>query len=301
MTDQSGVTSIRADRSAVLVAAMGSAFVGTVPTFAVGLYREGFDVVSVLFWRYAVALTLLWPLAIWTSNNIREVWSRDARNLFLNALLIGVAQTFTYFRAVETIPSSIVVTIFFTYPLLTLAIDRFAFGLKLGPGPILSAGLVFCGALLVGWPTLSLGEADPIGLACAVATPMLFSVYVGIAYRFARQVSPFAGASVIYTGLLIGYVVAASFVGLKFPTSGMGWLSVLAIGTIGGAIQIASFVYALPRLSTSGYSIIVSLELVTVVVLGVLVLGEILTVVQAMGVLLVIVGVVTDRLPRRSQ
>ena len=74
--------------------------------------------------------------------------------------------------------------------------------------------------------------------------------------------------------------------------------SALAIGIVGGVIQISSFAYALPRLSAGGYSIIVSMELVTVVLLGVTVLGETLSVPQAIGIALVAIGIVTDRLAR---
>jgi hypothetical protein len=52
---------------AVAVAALGSSLVGTVPYFAIGLYRSGMDVASVLVWRYWIALVVLIPLAWWTS------------------------------------------------------------------------------------------------------------------------------------------------------------------------------------------------------------------------------------------
>lgn len=272
--------------------------VGAVPTFAVGLYKSGMDPTSLLFWRYWIALLVLAPLAYWTSPDLRGEWNRAGRGLFLNGATLGVLQTYTYFRAVETLPSSIVVTIFFTYPAMTLAIDRFAFGIRPTLGSIAAVLLVFFGALLAGWPKLSFDGGDPFGLACAIATPIGFSIYIAIAFRFTKQSSPFASAASIYFGLGAGYALIALFLGLKAPTSGIGWLSVIAIATLGGALQISCFSYALPRLSSSGYSIIVSMELVTVVLLGVTLLDETLTLVQAAGVLLVVVGIVTDRLLR---
>jgi drug/metabolite transporter (DMT)-like permease len=79
-----------------------------------------------------------------------------------------------------------------------------------------------------------------------------------------------------------------------------GWARLFAIATVGGALQISSFAYALPRLSASGYSIIVSLELVTVTILGVAVLGEDLTLVQSIGIALVVIGIIVERLLRRG-
>lgn len=282
----------------MLAAATGSTLVGGVPMLAVGLYRDGMDPQSLLFWRYWIALAVLWPLAVATSPSLGEDWRRAGRFLFLNGLTLGVIQTFTYFRAVETIPSSIVVTIFFTYPIMTLALEALVARRKPGLGAVLAVGLVFAGALLAGWPKLSLSASEPVGLVCALLTPIGFAVYILVAYRFTRRVSPFAGAASIYSGLGLGYAIVVALTGLDLPTGWPAIASLLAIGVLGGVVQISAFAYALPRLSASGYSIIVSMELITVVLLGVLVLGEELSVLQAVGVALVAGGVVTDRLMR---
>lgn len=283
---------------AVVAALIGSTLVGSVPMFATGLYKEGMGAASLLFWRYWIAMLLLAPLALWTSPSVREDWKRAGRALFLNAITLGAIQTFTYFRAVETLPSSIVVTIFFTYPILTLAFDRFIFRLPIAIGSLFAVGLVFVGALLTGWPSLSFTSGDPVGIACAVATPIVFSAYMAVSYRFTRQTSSFMGAASIYGGLACAYTMVALFIGLKSPQSLNGWLSMFWIGTFGGLVQISAFAYALPRLSSSGYSILVSMELVTVVMLGVLVLGEHLSIIQMAGVALVVVGIITDRILR---
>ena len=119
-----------------------------------------------------------------------------------------------------------------------------------------------------------------------------------MAYRFTRQGSPFAGAAAIYLGLGTGYAIVTLFTGMHLPSHTTGWLALAAIAFVGGVIQISSFAYALPRLSASGYSIIVSLELVSVVLLGVTVLGEKLSPIQIVGIVLVVAGIVTDRLLR---
>jgi drug/metabolite transporter (DMT)-like permease len=283
---------------AVLAAATGSTLVGGVPMLAVGLYRDGMDAQSLLFWRYWIALSVLWPLAVWTSPSLGEDWRRAGRFLFLNGITLGVLQTYTYFRAVETIPSSIVVTIFFTYPIMTLAIEAVILRRRPGIGSVAAVGLVFAGALMAGWPNLSFEASEPIGLLCATATPIGFAVYILVAWRCTRDVSPFAAAAAIYSGLGCGYAVVVAMTGLALPTGWHGVGALLLIGIVGGVVQISAFAYALPRLSASGYSIIVSLELITVVVLGVLVLGETLTPVQGAGVVLVAIGIVTDRLLR---
>ncbi|MFN3744079.1 MAG: DMT family transporter [Hyphomicrobiaceae bacterium] len=279
-------------------AALGSSLVGTVPYFAIGLYQAGMDVASVLFWRYWIALAVLIPIAWWTSPSLRAEWASAGRGLFLNGLTLGVAQTYTYFRAVQTVPSSVVITVFFVYPIITLALDRYLFSIPVRWPSIAAVTLIFIGALCAGWPSLGLGNADPVGIFCALATPFVYAAYIAIAYRYTRQGSPFAGASAIYLGLGTAYALVLAIFGMRLP-AGLGeWQSLLMIALVGGVIQVASFAYALPRLSAGRYSIIVSLELVTVVLIGVLLLGEQLTHVQFVGIGLVAIGIIADRLVR---
>ncbi len=286
---------------AVAVAALGSSIVGTVPYFAIGLYQDGMDVASVLVGRYSIALMVLIPLAYWTSPGLAAEWRAAGRGLFLNGLVLGVAQTYTYFRAVESIPSSVVVTVFFVYPMIMLAIDRFIFSMPVRRSSIAAATLIFAGALLAGWPSLSLGSADTVGIICLVLTPFVYSAYVAIAYRYTRQASPFASASAIYLGIGLGYALVVAVTGMKLPASAEAWRHMLAIALIGGVIPVVSFAYALPRLSGARYSIIVSLELVTVVLIGVMFLREQLTPIQFAGVALVAIGIIADRLVRAKR
>ena len=286
---------------AVAVAALGSSLVGTVPYFAIGLYQGGMDVASVLLGRYSIALMVLLPLAYWTSPGLAAEWRTAGRGLFLNGLVLGVAQTYTYFRAVETIPSSVVVTVFFVYPMVMLAIDRFVFSLTIRWSSIAAASLIFIGALLAGWPSLGFGTADTVGIVCALLTPFVYSAYVAIAYRYTRQASPFASASAIYLGIGLGYALVVAVTGMKLPATSEAWWHLLAIALIGGVIPVVSFSYALPRLSGARYSIIVSLELVTVVLIGVLLLRESLAPIQFAGIALVAVGIVADRLVRTKR
>lgn len=285
---------------AVLAAAAGSICVGTVPMLAVELYRGGMNPQSMLFWRYWIALLFLVPLALYASPGLMAEWRSAGRGLFLNAITLGALQTFTYFRAIQTLPSSVVVTIFFTYPMFAVALDQLVFGRKARWPTILAVLLIFAGVLLTGWPQLTFETSDPLGLLCAILTPVIFSIYIAIAYRFTRQSSAFAGASFIYFGLGCTFGLIVLLFGLDQPAGFDGWMRLVLVATVGGAIQIASFAYALPRLSASGYSIIVSLELVTVAILGVTMLGERLTLLQWLGVAIVVVGIIVERLLRRE-
>ncbi len=285
---------------AVAAAAIGSTAVGFVPFFISGLQQAGTDTVSALALRFTVALLVLVPLAVWQTGGLGAEWRRGGRWLFLNGLILGTFQVYCYFKAVETLATSIVVTIFYVYPVIAIALDRFMFGLEVRRTTLLAVAIVIAGVALASVPGFAGAALDPTGLFFAALAPFGYAAYIAAAYPITKRVAPLASAVFIYGAYTVAFGAWALARGLRLPSEPGLWLNVLYIGTLGGAMQVASFAYALPRLSSSGYAIIVCLEFVTVVIAGVLLLGEKLLPVQWVGVGLVLGGILLERLSRAA-
>jgi drug/metabolite transporter (DMT)-like permease len=99
------------------------------------------------------------------------------------------------------------------------------------------------------------------------------------------------GAGFLYCGLAAAYLGAALWLGTTLPKSAAGWLSLafLAIGP--GAVAAVSQSYSMPRLGPATYAIIANCELITVVAIGVVVLGEKLTAARTVGGGLILTGI----------
>ena len=65
-----------------------------------------------------------------------------------------------------------------------------------------------------------------------------------------------------------------------------------------GALTVTLFSYSVPRLGPSSYAIIANMELLTVVAIGVLWLGDAVTPARAIGGGLIIAGILTHALSR---
>jgi inner membrane transporter RhtA len=282
---------------AVAAAAIGSISVGFVPFFITGLQRAGVDTVSSLVWRYLVALAVLVPLALWRHDLLAE-WRRGGKWLALNGLTLGMFQVFCYFKAVEILPTSVVVTIFYVYPVLTLILDRLLFAIPSTPLKLLGIAVIIAGVGLTSYPGFAGATLDPKGVAYILAAALGYALYIAAAYPFTRSVAPVASATFIYGAYGLGFGLWAAIKGFAWPPTPDLWLNVLFIGTLGGALQILSFSYALPRLASSGYAVIVCLEVVTVVLAGVVLLGEKLAAIQWAGIIMVLAGILMARLRR---
>lgn len=284
---------------AVLAAAIGSISVGFVPFFVTGLHRAGIDTVSTLLWRYIVALAILIPLALWRHQLIDE-WRRGGRWLVLNGMIAGTFQVYCYFKAVETLPTSVVITIFYCYPVLTLVLDRVLFGMRVTAMTLLAVATIVVGVGLTSLPGFAGATLDPVGVTYAVLAAIVYAIYIAAAYPSTRNVAPIATAVFIYGSFAVVFGVVATVGGFAVPPTPELWLNILFIGTLGGALQILSFSYALPKLASSGYAVIVCLEVVTVVLAGVILLGERLVPVQWVGITLVLGGILVARRRRNA-
>lgn len=286
-----------AELKAVAVAAIGSISVGFVPMFISGLQKAGMNTVSALTWRYIVALVVLLPLALWRHRLIEE-WQRGGKWLVLNGLTLGTLQVYCYFKAVETLPTSVVVTLFYFYPVMALAVDRLLFGLPIRMAAVLGVTTIVAGVALTSSPGFASATLDPEGVIYVAVAALGYTLYIAAAYPVTKRVAPIASAVFIYGAYLAAFGAAALVLGFSLPREPHLWLNVLFIGTLGGALQILSFSYALPRLAASGYAAIVCLEFVTVVLAGVFLLGERLDPIQWGGIALVLGGIFLSRASR---
>jgi drug/metabolite transporter (DMT)-like permease len=112
---------------------------------------------------------------------------------------------------------------------------------------------------------------------------------------------PLIGAGFLYGGLGAAYLGALLWLGASLPTSAPGWLSLAFLALGPGAVAAVAQSYSMPRLGPPTYAIIANCELVTVVLVGVIVLGEKLTPSSALGGGLILAGILLHGWVRKPQ
>jgi uncharacterized membrane protein len=113
-----------------------------------------------------------------------------------------------------------------------------------------------------------------------------------------RRYPPLIGAFGLFAGMALSFGLAAGFVGLHVPASSTGWILLVFIALGPGALTMTLFSFSVPRLGASGFAILANVELVTVVLFGVLVLGEAFTTARAIGGALIVAGILIHALAR---
>ena len=126
-----------------------------------------------LFWRYAIAILALGTAATLTGLKLSQAWRDGAWRIVLLGATLGAGQTLCFWESIKTLETSIAVLLFYTYPAVTLALDRLVFGTRVRPLALLCIAAILLGAALITGPGLHGGTSRParprLGAAGAAA------------------------------------------------------------------------------------------------------------------------------------
>jgi inner membrane transporter RhtA len=145
-------------------------------------------------------------------------------------------------------------------------------------------------------------EGEPVGLAFAFANAGLFALYIVLGHRVARRGAA-EGIDGLAAAMLVAAVAATPIAG---PSAAPALLDPVALAA-GAGVGIASSVVpyvsdqlAMARLSRAAYSLMVALLPATATLVGVVVVAQVPSGREVVGVALVVAGVALHREPATS-
>jgi inner membrane transporter RhtA len=255
------------------------------PAFAVLLFVR-VDVLGVAWLRVAAAAAVfaLWrrPWRTWGGLS-----SPARRTVVAWGAVLGVMNT-CFYLAIDRLPLGTVAAIEFL-PVIALA----AIGTRTarnGLALVLAVGGVY---LLTDVQL----EGEPLGVALALANAVLFALYIVLGHR-AAQSGEASGIDTLGAAMLVALVVVTPLGGWAAAPA---FADPVALGA-GIGVGIASSVIpyvcdqlAMARLRRSTYALLVSLLPATATVIGIVVLSQIPSALEALGVALVVGGVAAHR------
>jgi inner membrane transporter RhtA len=139
-------------------------------------------------------------------------------------------------------------------------------------------------------------EGEPLGVALAFANAGLFALYIVLAHRAAQG----AGVDALGAAMIVAAVAVTPLAGADALPALADPVALLAGIGVGISSSVIPYVFdqlAMARLPRATYALLVSLLPATAAVIGVVVLGQVPSLVEAAGVMLVIAGVALHRAP----
>jgi inner membrane transporter RhtA len=253
------------------------------PAFAVLLFVR-VDVLGVAWLRIAAAAAVF---ALWR-RPWRTLARADARGLLIAWGAVLAVMNCSFYLAIDRLPLATVAAIEFL-PVVALA----AFGART-PRNLAALLLAVPGVYLLTGVQL---EGEALGVALAFVNAGLFALYIVLAHRVA-QLGTISGIDGLAASMLVALVVVTPMAGwaaVPAVTDPIALLAGIGVGISSSVIPYISDQLAMRRLARATYALMVSLLPATATVIGVIVLAQIPSWNEALGVALVIAGVALHR------
>jgi drug/metabolite transporter (DMT)-like permease len=272
---------------AVLVLGAAAGF-GTIGIFGKLAVAIDLDLATLLPVRFTIATLVVVALAI----NRSWAFPRSERD-WLTTLVLGVtytAMTLFFFVSLRFLTAGIATIVLYTYPTFVVALSALFLGETVTVRKLIALGLATGGiALVVGLGTT---DIDPLGVGLALGSAACYAVYT----TGSRMLSPSISPRPLMIGILVGTTVSMLVYGvldggLALPTGRDEWWIVLGLALVSTVIPHLLFYEGVSRLQASRVGVVSTAEPVVTVVLGVILLGETVTLSVLAGGLLVLWGV----------
>jgi inner membrane transporter RhtA len=246
---------------------------------------------AVLLFALVEPLGVAW-LRIASAAAVFALWRRPWRALRSRSVLVmGVvlaAMNACFYIAIDRLPLGTVAAIEFL-PVIALA----AVGMRSARNAVALASAVGGVYLLTDVRI----EGEPLGVAFAFANAALFALYIVLAHRVARD-SRMSGIDGLGGAMLVA-IVAITPIGIWSAAPALVDAVALAAGVgVGISSSVIPYVFdqlAMARLSRAAYSLMVSLLPATATLVGVVVLAQIPSALELLGVGLVVAAVAVHR------
>jgi inner membrane transporter RhtA len=257
------------------------------PSFAVLLFAR-VDPLGVAWLRIASAGVIF---AAWRRPwRALRVCGTDARRLVISFGVVLAVMNACFYLAIDRLPLGTVAAIEFL-PVIVLA----ALGARSAPN-FVALGLAVGGVYALVDVRL---EGEPVGVAFAFANAVLFAAYIVLAHRLARTAA-LSRIDGLAAAMLVAVVVVTPIGGWSAAHALLDPVALAAGIGVGVASSVVPYVFdqlAMARLSRAGYSLMVALLPATATVIGVIVLAQVPTRVEVLGVALVVAAVALHREP----
>jgi drug/metabolite transporter (DMT)-like permease len=265
--------------------------------FGVNAMKSSPDIANMLFWRFFIASVFIALVMLPKLKEMKIDWSTMFAILIGSAIFYGTS-TSAYFASSTHIGTGLAMVIFFTYPAIVVLCNRFFYKHHISKGYYISVALILLGLILLA----DIGaDFNYLGILLGLLSAAGYAFYIMTSKKY-NQLHPLLSAFMVSMGCTIFCLMIALY-GKTFtvPTDLSFWLHGLGLGIIATALPILLLLKGLQYISSAKASILGVLEPVFVVIIGVLLLGEDIKLLQALGVAIILGGAVLALVARQTE
>lgn len=261
---------------------------GLVGYFGMSIIKADHSASNMTFWRFLMASLVMGILLLPKIKVLRENYLEMIKMVIYGGIFYG-AGSILYFISSQYIGTGLSMVIFFTYPAIVMFLNWLIHKKKITKIYYLSIIIIAGGLVLLS----SNGEfrLDAIGISLSILYAILYSFYM-IFSKYTKLPALVSTFMVSIGCAIAGLIFALIDGSLTVPNTTIVWLNILAMAVVCTAAPILLLLEGLKHTSAEKASILSVLEPVFVVIFGMILLGETMSGLQAIGVATVLVGAI---------
>ncbi|MBE5784631.1 MAG: DMT family transporter [Clostridiales bacterium] len=271
----------------IILVMLSAFFFGIMPFLAVKVQENGGNSLFSSLCRFSLSLPFLYILDRRSPQPEKKPTKAIVPRFFLTTLVFVFTTVFLY-TSYSYIPSSLTTTIHFTYPAIVLLICRVVYKQKIVPLKYICCALCILGVVLF----CSMGgEVKLVGVLLAFASAITFALYVTTLSASGLQevFTPYRMVMLMnLVGCVLMSIICAFTDSFAFDMPFRGWLYSFLLSMCAGVCAVLLFQMGLKRCGPQNASMFSTLEPLTSVLAGVIVLKEPLTLQTGFGILLIL-------------
>ena len=278
-------------------AALSGLLFGLLGYFGLSVINAHLSTYNMLFWRFLVSSLFIFVLLLPRIKSVILAPTELIKIIFYGLAFYG-SGSILYFHAAQSIGSGLAMVIFFTYPTMVMLVNFLVY--KQNISKIYYLALII---ILVGMLFLVHGSEfifDLKGLGLGVLSAFLYALYIITSKN--SSVPPLISTFWISIGsalvCLLCSLLSKSFL---VPMDFKIWFDIGGIGIICTALPILLLLKGLKQISSLQASILSVLEPVFVVIFGIILLDEKVSLTQALGIVILLSGALLTLLSHRFE
>lgn len=203
-----------------------------------------------------------------------------------------------YNFALTKLPVAVAITLLFQFTWIGVVIQIIVTRRRPQPAELAAAAVILGGTLLAsGLFSEALDQVDPLGVVCGLLSAVSTALFMFLSGRIGVDLPPIQrGLFVCLGACILGFIACPTYFASGALQAGI-WKYGLVLGAFGLLIPVILFGIGTPHLPTGLSTIMASSELPCGILVSVLILGEPIDVLQTIGIVVILAGVVVSQLP----
>ena len=246
---------------------------GMIPLFSVPVLHQGMGFDSLLFYRYLMAAVVMAAIQLVRRRSLAIAW-RDVPMVLLLGVLFALSSVFM-FMAFDYMPTGLVSTMYFIYPVITAIIMSLFFRERMTWSRALSLVLALAGIAM-----LYVSDGDEQigvwGVVLTFAAALVYALYIVITNK--SRIKSMPSSTLAFWSLAVGaaiFFVRADFgVALQEVPSLEAWGLILLLAIVPTVVSCTALVMSIRYVGSTVTSILGASEPVTAVLCGTMVFAE---------------------------